>query len=179
MRDTLPTPRLILRRLRLEDAPALHELFSDPETHTIGTGPVASLAGTEEWIARRSAFHAETGLVWYGVWLRDGGPLVGNCGIFAGRTGRAEPEIGYEVRRSYQGRGLAAEAARAVLGECDGAGIARVWATVRPRNAASLAVAARLGLVHAYTRTDERGELLYLSRPRPHGTQALTTPGSS
>ncbi|MFF7339583.1 GNAT family N-acetyltransferase [Streptomyces sp. NPDC008163] len=179
MRDTLHTPRLVLRRLRPEDAPALHELFSDPETHTIGTGPVASLARTEEWIGRRNAFHAETGLVWYGVWLRGGGPLVGNCGVFAGRTGRAGPEIGYEIRRSHQGRGLAAEAARAVLAECDAVGIPRVWATIRPRNAASLAVAARLGLVHAHTRADERGELLYLARPRPPGAQALTTPGSS
>ncbi|NEC03775.1 GNAT family N-acetyltransferase [Streptomyces sp. SID7909] len=77
------------------------------------------------------------------------------------------------TRRSHQGRGLAAEAARAVLAECDAVGIPRVWATIRPRNAASLTVAARLGLAHAHTRTDERGKLLYLSR------QALTTPGSS
>ncbi|MFD5790380.1 GNAT family N-acetyltransferase [Streptomyces sp. NPDC127037] len=164
MRDALGTTRLTLRRFRPDDAPALHELFGDPETHTIGTGPVASLARTEEWIERRTAFHAETGLVWYGAWLRDGGPLVGNCGIFAGRTGRVEPEIGYEIRRSHQGHGLAGEAARAVLAECDAAGIARVWATVRPHNAASLKVLSRLGMAHAHTRTDERGELLYLSR---------------
>jgi hypothetical protein len=51
------TSRLELRPFRPEDAAELHEIFSDPETHTIGAGPFRSLAQTTDWISRR----AETG----------------------------------------------------------------------------------------------------------------------
>ncbi|WP_406450957.1 GNAT family N-acetyltransferase [Streptomyces sp. NBC_00876] len=164
MRDIIGTERLELRCFRPDDAADLHEIFCDPKTHTIGTGPISSLDRTEEWIERRILTYRETGLAWYGARLRDSGLLVGNCGVFAGRTGSAGPEIGYEVRRTHQGQGIAGEAARAVLDECSASGIARVWATIRPHNTASLQLAARLGMTVEYTRTDERGELLYLSR---------------
>ena len=92
--------------------------------------------------------------------------MLGNCGVFAGRTGSAEPEIGYEIRRSCQGRGLATEAARAVLDDALASGISRVWATIRPHNTASLRVAAKIGMTLQHTKADSRGPLAYLARPR-------------
>lgn len=165
MRSAIRTERLELRCFGPGDAAELHEIFSDPLTHTIGAGPFRSFAETESWIGRRVDAFDATGLAWYALRLRESGVLVGNCGVFVGRTGSAEPEIGYEIRRAYQGRGLASEAARVVLDECLGAGAGRVWATIRPHNTASLRVAAGLGMAVQYARTDERGELLYLSRP--------------
>jgi ribosomal-protein-alanine N-acetyltransferase len=88
------TSRLELRPFRLEDAAELHEIFSDPETHTIGEGPFASLAQTAAWISRRAETQREHGLLWYAARDGAGGRIVGNCGLFAGRTGSAEPEIG-------------------------------------------------------------------------------------
>ncbi|HEY2263676.1 MAG TPA: GNAT family N-acetyltransferase [Streptosporangiaceae bacterium] len=79
--------------------------------------------------------------------------------------GGAEPEIGYEIRRSSQGRGLATEAAGAVLNEALASGIGRVWATTRPHNTASLRVAAKIGMTPRHTRADGRGPLVYLARP--------------
>jgi hypothetical protein len=49
------TGRLELRPFRPEDTAELHEIFSDPETHTIGQGPFTSLAQTAAWISRRAA----------------------------------------------------------------------------------------------------------------------------
>ena len=109
------TGRLELRPFGLEDAAGLHEIFSDPETHTIGEGPFTSLAQTAAWISRRAETERQHGLLWYAVRDRAGGRMLGNCGLFAGRTGSAEPEIGYEIRRSCQGQGLATEAVLAVL----------------------------------------------------------------
>ena len=106
------TGRLELRPLGPEHASELHEIFSDPETHTIGEGPFTSLAQTAAWISRRAEAQRQHGLLWYAVRDRADGRTLGNCGLFAGRTGSAEPEIGYEIRRSYQGRGLATEAAQ-------------------------------------------------------------------
>ncbi|MFE9644677.1 GNAT family N-acetyltransferase [Streptomyces sp. NPDC006365] len=162
MRALIETSRLQLRCFRPEDTAELHEIFSDPQTHTIGSGPLTAVAQTADWIERRMRA-MQGGLAWYGLRLRDSDLLVGTCGVFAGRTGAVEPEIGYEVRASHQGRGLAGEAAQAVLEECFSAGIHRVWATIRPANAASLQIAARLGMVMQYARADERGELLYLA----------------
>lgn len=158
------TSRLELRPFRSEDAAELHEIFSDPETHTIGQGPFTSLAQTAAWISRRAETERQHGLVWYAVRDRDGGPILGNCGLFAGRTGSAEPEIGYEIRRSCQGRGLATEAALAVLDDALASGIGRVWATIRPHNTASLRVAAKIGMIPQHTRLDGRGPLIYLAR---------------
>jgi [ribosomal protein S5]-alanine N-acetyltransferase len=159
------TSRLELRPFRPEDAAELHEIFSDPETHTIGQGPFTSLAETAAWISRRAETERQHGLLWYAACDRAGGRILGNCGLFAGRTGSAEPEIGYEIRRSCQGRGLATEAAGAVLDDALASGISRVWATIRPRNTASLRVAVKIGMTPRYTRPDSRGPLVYLARP--------------
>lgn len=173
MRDAIEATRLELRCFQPSDAPELHEIFSDPMTHTIGAGAFTSLTETQTWIERRVRAFEDRGLAWYALRLRDSGVLVGNCGAFVGRTGSLEPELGYEVRLGYRGQGLASEAARAVLDECFASGFARVWATVRPHNRASLRIAARLGLVREFSRVDERGELLYLSSaPRPAATDS-------
>lgn len=165
MTPLITTSRLELRPFRHEDAAELHEIFSDPETHTIGEGPTASLAETAAWITRRAETERQHGLLWYAVRDRADGRMLGNCGLFAGRTGSTEPEIGYEIRRPCQGQGLATEAARAVLGDALASGIGRVWATIRPHNAASLRVATKLGMTPRYTTTDSRGPLVYLARP--------------
>ena len=159
------TGRLELRPFRPEDAAELHEIFSDPATHTIGEGPFTSLAQTAAWIGRRGETERRHGLLWYAVCGRAGGRMLGNCGLFAGRTGGAEPEIGYEIRRSRQGQGLATESAQAVLDDALASGIRRVWATIRPHNTASLRVSAKIGMTRRHTRPDSRGPLAYLARP--------------
>ncbi|MET7935549.1 GNAT family N-acetyltransferase [Streptomyces sp. NPDC005322] len=163
MRTLIETARLQLQCFQPGDTAELHEIFSDPRTNTIGTGPFVEVGQTADWIGRRVRAVQESGLVWYGLRLRDTGLLVGNCGVFAGRTGAVEPEVGYMIRSGHRGKGIAGEAAQAVLEECFSTGIRQVWATIRPGNAASLRVAARLGMVTQYIRKDERGELLYLS----------------
>ncbi|MGW5387691.1 GNAT family N-acetyltransferase [Nocardia sp. NPDC003963] len=169
MRHVLETARTILRPFVFEDGPELHEIFGDPATHTIGDGPFTSPEQTHRWIGRRIESRERSGLLWYAVRDNDSGLLLGNCGLFAGRTGADEPEIGYEIRRSEQGRGLASEVARAVVGEAAACGIPRVWATVRPDNTASLRVAAAAGLTHHHIGADDRGQLIYLVSPRLTG----------
>lgn len=168
MNPVIVTGRLELRPFRLDDAAELHEVFSDPATHTIGDGPFTSVAQTTDWISRRIWAQRQHGLLWYAVRDRESGHLEGNCGLFIGRTGSAEPEIGYEIRRSCQGQGLATEAAAAVLDDALASGIRRVWATIRPHNTASLRVASKIGMTPQHTRPDSRGPLIYLARPSSH-----------
>ncbi|HEX9999663.1 MAG TPA: GNAT family N-acetyltransferase [Actinoplanes sp.] len=161
MSPSLHTRRLELNMFTVHDAAELHELFADPRTHTIGSGPFTAFEQTERWIARRLTTQRDHGLCWYGLRCADTGLLIGNCGILEGRTGFNEPELGYEVRASHRGRGYATEAATAVLDQCRAAGLARVWATIRPHNAASRHIAARLGMHLNRVDSDERGDLLF------------------
>ncbi|MEU8152002.1 GNAT family N-acetyltransferase, partial [Nonomuraea sp. NPDC048901] len=98
-------------------------------------------------------------------------PAEDRCGIepsprFRGiDTGVLEPEIGYEIKHPDRGSGFALEAAQAVVSELQATTtVKRLWATVRPCNAASLRICKRLGLVPDRVETDKRGELLYLVR---------------
>lgn len=161
MRDFLTTPRLGLSSFAMSDATELHELYSDPRTHTIGSGPFTSMSQTEQWIRNRLDAQERHGLCWYALRESVTNRLVGNCGILKGRTTYAEPEIGYLIRRDCRGRGYAIEAATAVLQECHGAGIGRVWASIRPLNTASRRIAERLGMRLDRVSRDERGDLLY------------------
>jgi ribosomal-protein-alanine N-acetyltransferase len=79
--------------------------------------------------------------------------------MLKGRTGYAEPEIGYMIAKSRQSRGLATEAAGAVIQECRASNLERVWASIRPHNSASHWIAERLGMRLHRTEADDRGEL--------------------
>jgi [ribosomal protein S5]-alanine N-acetyltransferase len=46
---------------------------------------------------------------------RQDGRLIGNCGYKGAPSFTGEVEIGYEIAESYQGQGLATEAARALV----------------------------------------------------------------
>ncbi|MGC9670839.1 GNAT family N-acetyltransferase [Planosporangium sp. 12N6] len=167
MRPSLETARLRLTAVRPGDVEDLHAMFATAAAHMASAGALPAPAETRTWVHRRMAVEREHGLVWYVLRDRRTGELIGNCGLFARRTGVAEPELGYEVVHAHREQGYATEAARAVLVEADASGIPRVWVTVRPGNAASLRVAAKIGMVYVRCEVDDRGELLYLSRARP------------
>lgn len=161
MRERLDSARLELAQFRLGDVGALHELFADPLTHTMGAGPFTAIAQTRQWIEKRLVARRERGLCWYALRERVTGRLVGNCGVFPGREGVIE--IGYLVGAEFRGRGFAGEAAAAVLGEARAAGVGTVWASVRPENLASRRVLARLGMVLNRSAADEHGPLLWFA----------------
>ncbi|GAA1685341.1 GNAT family N-acetyltransferase [Kribbella yunnanensis] len=63
-----------------------------------------------------------------------------------GTAARGEVEVGWHFHPDAWGRGLATEAARGAIGHGFKAGLAQIYAVVRPDNAASLAVCHRLGM---------------------------------
>ena len=160
MSTNLRTSRLQLNLFSPEDSEELHEIYSDPLTHTIGDGPYSNIEQTQGWIARRLATYTRTGLAWYAVRLANG-ELIGTAGLTIHRIPDA-PEIGYEVRAAHQRSGFATEAARVVLTEGARVGLPSVWATVRPRNAASLAVLSKLGFAKVRSEPDAKGPLDFL-----------------
>jgi RimJ/RimL family protein N-acetyltransferase len=87
----------------------------------------------------------------YGLFEPDGSELVGGAGLHR-RVGPEALEIGYWIRASRVRRGLATEAAAALTRIAfERCGALRVEIHVDPANAASLAVAERLGYVREAT----------------------------
>lgn len=161
MDDSLQAGDLRLTALTMRDATELHTLFSDPVTHTIGDGPITRLSETRDWLRRRAQRRISHGVTWYGV--RDPvGTLIGSAGLFIGRTG-AEPEIGFEIRKGFQGRGHGAAAAAAVVAEGHRAGFSRIWASVRPANLASRRALDKVGFHAEREEADTKGVLVYLA----------------
>lgn len=164
MKPQLKTARLDLQVFTLTDAASLHRLFSDPLTHTIGAGAFTKMDQTTAWIQKRLDTYRTLGLAWYAVRIRGDDRIVGNCGLLLGRKSQEEPEIGYEIAATERGHGYASEAAAAVVAEGRSAGLARLWATVRPANTPSLRIVDRLGFLPVYVEDDERGPLVHLSK---------------
>ena len=145
----LETPRLALRRLALEDAAELYRIYSDPETMRFMGSPPDSVEEERRNILSHIANHYEKHGV--GLWatvLKGRGELVGRCGLMRKRIGGAEEvEIGYLLGREYWGRGLATEAAGAILQlGLEGYRYGRIVAVIDPANGASIRVAERVGM---------------------------------
>jgi [ribosomal protein S5]-alanine N-acetyltransferase len=144
----IETPRLTIRPLAPADAEELFPVWSDPANERFGWGmePPASVGELREWLER--------GAPW-GVWERDSGELVGDCGLFVNDEG--EHELAYGLRRDRWGRGYASEAAAACVryGFVE-LGLTRIVADVhRGGHAASPRVLERLGFVRFEERDDK------------------------
>jgi RimJ/RimL family protein N-acetyltransferase len=101
------------------------------------------------FIAGLTEIGIETPGRWYqlGLFLRSSGELAGDCGIRVQPDDPRQVEIGITLATAFQGRGLATEAIKAVLGYLfDVFGKHRVYASVDPRNAPSLALLKRVGM---------------------------------
>ena len=112
----LETPRLILRKLKAEDAEDMFEYASDPEVardvtwppHKHIDDPVAFLNSVLQKYSKKE-------VEGWGVALKESGKLIGTCGFVWWKPEHAKAEIGYALSRKYWGRGLMTEAVTAVM----------------------------------------------------------------
>lgn len=107
------TPRLLLRPGFPEDAPALAAAIADEQLiRNLGRVPWPyGLCDAQSFLARPADPYLPSCLV---TERTAGAPLlVGGCGLHRRESGAVE--LGYWIARPYWGRGLATEAARAVI----------------------------------------------------------------
>jgi RimJ/RimL family protein N-acetyltransferase len=144
---TLTTDRLVLRAVTDSDAPALFEIFSNPEVMRFWSRP--PMESTEEAFSLvrdiEAGWNARTLLQW-GVTLKSEDLVIGTCTLYRWDRTHRRAELGYVLRRDRWGSGLATEAVRAVLdfGFAE-MKLHRIGADTDPRNAASARVLQRLG----------------------------------
>jgi RimJ/RimL family protein N-acetyltransferase len=146
----IETERLLLRPFQPADVDDVHAYQSrDDVCRYIPYQP----RSRAEVVARMdpskspSVLHHAGEALFVAAQLRATGQVIGDLVLFWRSAEHRTGEIGYVFNPEHSGRGYATEAARAVVGlGFDGLGLRRVIARVEARNAASAAVARRLGM---------------------------------
>jgi RimJ/RimL family protein N-acetyltransferase len=83
----------------------------------------------------------------FAITLRDSDEMIGRCGMKRSDHEPREAMLWYVVAPEWQGQGIAAEAARAVVGYAfDELKLHRVFADCDPRNPASARVMEKVGM---------------------------------
>jgi RimJ/RimL family protein N-acetyltransferase len=143
----LETDRLILRELSERDLEFTASILGDAEVMRAWER-VFSRDESAQWIHRQRERYERDGCgYWLAVERRTHRP-IGQAGLMMMQIdGAIEPGLGYIIHRPYWKRGYATEAGRGVLADAfDRRRLERVIAAIRPDNAASVAVAGRLGM---------------------------------
>lgn len=148
---TLETPRLILRRWREEDVAPMAAVNADPEVmRWIRDGSVRDEQQTRGGIQAWESEWESRGFGLFAVEIRSSGELAGFTGLsvpdFLPEVLPAV-EVGWRLRRSHWGQGLATEAAEAAVrfGFVD-RGLERIVSIAQVGNDASERIMIKLGM---------------------------------
>jgi RimJ/RimL family protein N-acetyltransferase len=146
--EIVETERLVLRRPRVSDEPAVFARYaSDPEVTRYMAFPThRSLDDTHAFVQWSDAVWArwpQAGPLL--VFARDGVTLLGGAGIVNDTDDRAQ--IGYVLARDAWGRGYATEALLASVEMARAAGVCRLEAGVHVDHPASCHVLEKAGFV--------------------------------
>jgi len=140
---TLTTERLTLRAPRLSDFDAWASYFASPRSAPEG-GPFDRAQAYRIW-ASDVALWSLRGYGPFAVDDRASGAHLGDVGIYQAE-GYPGPELGWFVVPGAEGRGIASEAALAVMGWLRRSlGWTEVTSIIDPANARSIALGLRLG----------------------------------
>lgn len=148
MPPTLADDQVLLRAVRPDDAPAVHDLASARAVaDTTATVPHPyTRAMADEFIRWRTAPGAEEDLALWAIVRRSDDRFAGVISLSFERD-LAAAEIGYWVGVPYWGQGLATAACRLVVGYgLDRLVLARLYASHLVRNPASHRVLEKSGL---------------------------------
>jgi len=139
------TARLDLARWTSDDAAAFHAIWGDPRVIWWGAAPdVDASRAALDRIAVRCAGDPAVG--WFAMIERATGAICGNACLQPAPIPAGEIELGWHVAAAHQGRGLATEAARALVAHAAAHGVPRLIAEIVPFNWSSLAIARKLGM---------------------------------
>jgi RimJ/RimL family protein N-acetyltransferase len=158
------TSRMLLRAHEHTDLDDILEYHSDPEVVRYLPWPVRDRALAAEALEprlRQGRVDAEGEWLVLAMQLGETGPVIGEVVLKCASVEKGEAELGYALHRGQHGRGLAFEAASAMVHLAIGQfGVSRLTAELDARNAASSRLLERLGFTLARSYESEfKGEL--------------------
>jgi [ribosomal protein S5]-alanine N-acetyltransferase len=143
--------RVELRGLAAGDAPAIFEIFGDPEVMRFWSAPpLIGVAAAADMIERIQAGFRERRYFQWGIAARDTGEmpgeLLGTCTLYQLDRPHRRGEIGLALRKSAWGRGIGREALELLIGFAFGTfALHRLEADIDPHNERSLRLFERQG----------------------------------
>ncbi len=172
----IETPRLILRRLTMDDLDDLAVLYADQEVRQFfpdghdGTLTYAETKEELEWFI--DVYYGQYG---YGLWAtidKATGAFIGRCGLIpwklADKPDEVQVEVAYLFDKAYWGQGLGTEAAQAIRDYAfDTLRLERIICMTDPKNTASQNVALKTGFVFEKEHTDKYGRCFLYQLRRP------------
>ncbi len=149
--EPIRTGRLLLEPLDVAHAAEMVEILASPELYEWTGGEPPTLTGLEARYAVQSSGESPDGTQGWLNWVIRVAASGATAGyVQATLTTDDEAvvaDVAWVVGVSHQGQGLAREAAQAMAAWLEGQGVETVHALIHPGNAASAAVARRLGMV--------------------------------
>ena len=149
----IETPRLLLRPFAQPDVSAFIDIASQEEVlEFLPSGDRMTREELEDvfaWLLECYKTNAVDRIrkLTLPVILKETGDIVGWCGLGPLEYDQLQTELYFVIGREHWGKGIATEAARALLGYAFGAlGLDRVVAVSDPRNQASIRVLRKLGM---------------------------------
>lgn len=143
------TRRLTLTKLVAADAPQLFRYRSNPDVSRYQTWTPGSLDEVQQFIEALQPVDMDTPGKWFqlGIRCKVTRLLVGDAVIHFPTDSLKQAEIGITIAPEHQGKGLASEAVGGLLNHLFGPlRKHRVFASVDPRNHASVALLERAGM---------------------------------
>lgn len=146
---TLETKRLVLRRYRPDDAPAMFRNWaSDPQVTKYLTWPPHASEAVTRWLIENlwvPAYDKPDTYHW-GLVLKENGELIGDIAAVRVAEPIQEAELGWCMGKRWWGNGYMPEAARAVVQYLFEVGFNRVMAAHDVNNPKSGRVMQKIGM---------------------------------
>lgn len=112
----LQTPRLILRKMEIDDAQDMFEYASDPEVSKFTLWePHRSIEDSKTFLECVNKSYENKLIENWGIVYKENNKFIGTCGYFKWYTDHALAEIQYALSRQYWNKGIMTEAVREVL----------------------------------------------------------------
>jgi RimJ/RimL family protein N-acetyltransferase len=146
---TLTTERLILRKFTADDAEALFEILKDDEANTfLPWFPPKDLDEVGAFLhCQFLTYYDDRSAYRYAVCLKSDNIPIGYVWL----SDNGSCDLGYGIKRGQWHKGIATEAASAVVGRIRYAGYAYITATHDIRNPRSGEVMRKLGMTYKYS----------------------------
>lgn len=146
MEKILITNRLQLIQMAEKDAPALYNIWSDPDvTKHMNITPFTEVEQAKEMIHYLHQLAENNSAIRYTIFELQSNNIVGSCGYNLIDWENDKAEIGYDIAKAYWGKGYAPEAISALLTYAfDTLKLNRIEAKVEPENINSSKVLRKL-----------------------------------
>lgn len=145
----IKTPRLLLRKMKLNDAEELHRMRSDEEVMKYIDRPRTATLKDAKELLRKFIFDTENNNIvnWAIAWPETN-KMIGTIGLWNFQKTNYRAEIGYMLAAEMQRKGLMIEALEAVINYAFNViKLHSIEATINPGNEASTKILERNGFV--------------------------------